>query len=66
MELKIKKVFWDNPYQSSLITTVNNITDNCVLLHETIIFSFSGGQESDEATINGFKVLNSEIKGNLI
>lgn len=59
----MKKTFWDDPYQTKLTTTVSALNDNKVLLAETIIFSFSGGQESDEATINGLPVLGSEMIG---
>jgi len=62
----MRKVFWDNPYQASLTTTVRSVVGNRVLLEETIAFSFSGGQESDKATINDMPVLDSEISGNLI
>jgi Ser-tRNA(Ala) deacylase AlaX len=62
----MRKVFWDNPYQSHLVTTVSSVDGNRILFDETIIFSFSGGQESDKATINGMPVIESEIIGNLI
>jgi Ser-tRNA(Ala) deacylase AlaX len=62
----MRKVFWDNPYQTSLETTITAIEGNRVLLAETIAFSFSGGQESDKATLNGLSILHSEIEGNLI
>lgn len=62
----MKKIFWDNPYQRYLITHVSSVNDNRILFDETIAFSFSGGQESDKAYINGMNVLNSEIEGNLI
>ena len=62
----MKKVFWDNPYQRTLTTKVASVTNNRVLLEETIAFSFSGGQESDKAYMNGHTILNSEIDGNLI
>lgn len=62
----MRKVFWDNPYQQSLTTTVSDVSHNRVLFKETIAFSFSGGQESDKAYINGRPILNSEIVGNLI
>lgn len=62
----MRKVFWDNPYQTSLITTVASVTHNRVLFNETIAFSFSGGQESDKAYINGLPVTHSEIEGNFI
>lgn len=56
----MRKVFWDNPYQQSLITKVVSVNGN------QIVFSFSGGQESDKATINGLPVMHSDIKENLI
>lgn len=62
----MRKVFWDNPYQKSLETTVLEVQSNRILFKETIAFSFSGGQESDKATINGLPILNSEIEANLI
>ena len=62
----MRKVFWDNPYQSHLETRVVSVDNNQVLLEETIAFSFSGGQESDKAGINGLAVIHSEIDGNLI
>jgi len=62
----MKKVFWDNPYQSNLMTYVSSVNENRLLFEETIAFSFSGGQESDIALINGMKVINSEIENKLI
>lgn len=62
----MQKTFWDNPYQTSLVTTVLSVSHNRVLLEETIAFSFSGGQESDKAFINGFPVISSEIIDNFI
>ncbi len=62
----MRKVFWDDSYQTKLDTKVTSVNHNRILLEETIAFSFSGGQESDKAYINGIPVLNSEIEGNLI
>ena len=62
----MKKVFWDNPYQRNLSTKVAAVSGNQVLLEETIAFSFSGGQESDKATINGLSTLDSAIENHLI
>src|SRR3990167_2689219 len=62
----MQKVFWDNPYQCILTTSVASVSGNRILFEETIAFSFSGGQESDKACVNGINVLNSEIEGNLI
>lgn len=62
----MRKIFWDEPYQTSLKTTVSEVHGHTLAFKETIIFSFSGGQESDTALINDMEVLSSEIKGNLI
>jgi Ser-tRNA(Ala) deacylase AlaX len=62
----MKKIFWDNPYQCSLTTSVSSVNDNRILFEETIAFSFSGGQESDKAYVNGLAITNSEIDGNFI
>jgi len=62
----MRKVFWDNPYQQTLTTKVTTVDGNRILLEETIAFSFSGGQESDKACINGLPVLHSEIEKSLI
>jgi Ser-tRNA(Ala) deacylase AlaX len=42
------------------------VSDKRIIFDETIAFSFSGGQESDKAYINGMEILNSEIEGNFI
>jgi Ser-tRNA(Ala) deacylase AlaX len=65
-EVAMRKVFWDNPYQTTLETTVDQVIGNQVLLKETIAFSFSGGQESDKASINQLPVLDSRKEGFLI
>lgn len=62
----MRKIFWDNPYQSRLETHVVAVEHHRVLFAETIAFSFSGGQESDRVSINGMSVIHSEIDGNLI
>lgn len=62
----MKKVFWENPYQCTLETKVAAVSGNRILLEETIVFSFSGGQESDKATINGLPVMDSTIEDTLI
>jgi len=62
----MRKVFWENPYQQELTAKVIEVEGNRILLDATIAFSFSGGQESDKATINDLPILSSEIQGNLI
>jgi Ser-tRNA(Ala) deacylase AlaX len=62
----MRKIFWEDPYQRTLTTKVASVEGSRVLLDGTIAFSFSGGQESDTATINDLPVMDSEIEGNLI
>lgn len=46
--------------------TVSSVNHDRILFDETIVFSFSRGQESDSAHINGLPILDSEIEGNLL
>lgn len=55
------KVFWRNPYQTTLRTTVATVSGRDVTLHETIFFAFSGGQERDTGTIGGIEVADGRI-----
>ncbi len=62
----MQKIFWDDPYKQTLSTQVAEVHGDRVLFKETIAYSFSGGQESDKATMNGHAVIDSEKVGNLI
>lgn len=62
----MKKVFWENPYQSTLTTTVATVNGNEVTFNETIAYSFAGGQESDTATVNRISILSSRMEPGLI
>lgn len=57
----MKKVFWDNPYQTELKTKVMQVDGNEIVFTETIGFSESGGQESDRVTIDEHQVLSSRM-----
>ena len=57
------KVFWDDPYQTSLMTTITRVEADRVWLAATIFYAFSGGQESDHGTIAGQPVLLAEKTG---
>ncbi|KTD54751.1 hypothetical protein [Legionella quateirensis] len=52
----MEKTFWIDPYQSTLHTRVAAINNDELVLEKTIAFSFSGGQESDKAFINGIEI----------
>ncbi|ANQ17032.1 alanyl-tRNA editing protein [Vibrio natriegens] len=61
-----EKVFWNNPYQTEIISVVTQITGNNVELSHTIFYAESGGQESDEGTIAGIPVVKAEKSGSRI
>lgn len=58
-----KKIFWQNPYQTECTAIVREMNGNKIKLDQTIFFAFSGGQESDEGTIGGMKVINAIKQG---
>lgn len=62
----MKKIFWDDPYQTTLATKVATVNGTQVLFEETIAYSFAGGQESDKAFVNEIPILDSKREGNLI
>lgn len=62
----MRKLFWENPYQDRITTSVAEVVENNVLFNETIAYSFSGGQESDTCYINGLPILASRMIDNLI
>ncbi len=65
-DIKQIKVFWQDPYLKELSTEAVFVDGNKVIPKETIIFSFSGGQESDDAFVNGIKVVNSHYENDVI
>lgn len=60
------KIFWDNPYERTWETTVSFLREDEFVPAHTIAFSFSGGQESDRAWVNGLEILGSRMDGPLI
>lgn len=58
-----RKLFWQDPYLTSLDTRVASVEGDVVTLEETIFYAFSGGQESDAGTIGGRKVLEARKDG---
>jgi Ser-tRNA(Ala) deacylase AlaX len=57
------KLFWQDPYRTSLDTRIAAVEGDVVRLEETIFYALSGGQESDEGTIGGCKVLDARKDG---
>jgi len=57
------KHFWIDPYLAQLRTSVATVIGNDVTLQSTILFAFSGGQESDHGTIGGHTVISARNNG---
>ena len=57
------KLFWRDPYQTTLQTRVATVDGAAVTLAETIFYAFSGGQESDSGAIGGRAVLEARKDG---
>ena len=53
------KLFWEDPYQTSLETKVSSVDGNIITVEDTIFYAMSGGQESDFGSFNGFEVLEA-------
>jgi Ser-tRNA(Ala) deacylase AlaX len=63
MPAMLRKVFWEDPYRTHLDTEVTKVASADVALAATIIYAFSGGQESDAGTIGGLGVLAARKDG---
>ena len=59
----VNKLFWTDPYQRDLDTTVTSVNGNVITVKDTIFYAFSGGQESDEGTFNGKQVVSAAKDG---
>lgn len=59
----VAKLFWQDPYRTSLDTRIAAVDCDVVRLEETIFYAFSGGQESDTGTIGGHPVLEARKDG---
>lgn len=61
--MSVKKVFWTDPYQTVLDATITAVGEWGVTLDQTILYAFSGGQQSDDGSIGGFPVLEAKKDG---
>lgn len=59
----IRKLFWDDPYATRLDTRIAAVDGPDVRLEETILYAFSGGQESDTGTIGGRRLVSARKDG---
>jgi Ser-tRNA(Ala) deacylase AlaX len=53
------KLFWDDPYQTTVDTRITAVAGAEVLVDRTIFYAFSGGQERDFGTIAGRAVIEA-------
>lgn len=53
--------FWNDPYLTTLNTTVLSVEGNAVILKDAIGYAEAGGQESDHTKINHISVLESRL-----
>lgn len=59
----LRKIFWEDPYLTTLDTRIAAVCGDDVALEATIFYAFSGGQESDSGTIGGHAVLAARKAG---
>jgi alanyl-tRNA synthetase len=61
-----KKIFWQDPYLTSLNTRIATVDGQDVTIEETIFYAESGGQEGDNGTIGGKNVYQARKSGKTI
>lgn len=62
----VEKVFWTNPYLTKLDTRISSVNGNDITVERTILYAFSGGQESDTGLIQGYSVHHAKKEGHEI
>lgn len=64
--IKMKKLYYENVYQSTFVATVTKSKDDYIVLSETAFYPTGGGQPYDTGTINGKTVSNvEEVNGEI-
>ncbi len=61
--MSVRKIFWEDPYLSSIKAKITDVKDNAVTLDQTVAFAFSGGQQSDFGTIGGYRIIEARKDG---
>ena len=61
--LMTEKLFWTDPYQTTLQTAICSVEDDWIGCEQTIFYAFSGGQESDHGHIAGYPVREAQKRG---
>lgn len=58
-----EKLFEEDPYLKECKASVKKVNGKEIVLDKTVLFAFSGGQESDSGTVNGINVIDSRKEG---
>jgi Ser-tRNA(Ala) deacylase AlaX len=66
MKTAVNKLFREDPYLAEVNTVVTGVDKQVVTVRDTIAYAFSGGQQSDDGSINGYIILKAEKWGNEI
>ena len=61
--MTVKKLFWEDPYLTEAVAIVTGVDGDIITLNQTIVFAFSGGQQSDSGTISGYEIIKAEKVG---
>jgi Ser-tRNA(Ala) deacylase AlaX len=61
--MAVNKIFWEDPYLTSIEAKVTSVDNNIITLDRTIAFAFSGGQQSDSGTIGGYEIMEARKDG---
>ncbi len=61
--MPVKKLFWEDPYLSYNSAIVTSVGGQTITLDQTIIYAFSGGQQSDSGRIGGFELIGAKKEG---
>ncbi|MFA5178009.1 MAG: alanyl-tRNA editing protein [Candidatus Paceibacterota bacterium] len=56
-----KRIYWENPYQTTFSAKVEKVEGKNVWLDQTCFYPESGGQAGDTGTINGQKVIDTKF-----
>lgn len=64
--MAVRKIFWEDPYLDELTTSVTGVNEDIITLEETVAYAFAGGQQSDEGTIGGYKIVKAQKNGSEI
>ncbi|PGL71406.1 alanyl-tRNA editing protein [Bacillus sp. AFS055030] len=59
----VKKLFWEDPYLAKTSAIVTEVEGSEVTLNQTIIYAFSGGQQSDAGRIGNYEVIEARKNG---